>query len=56
MRILTDFIFLMLFFVALVAWLVLWAALHVAGGAIHILLVIAVIFLVLHFVRGARAA
>jgi len=56
MRVLTDFIFLVLFFVALAAWLVFWAALHVAGGAIHLLLVIAVIFLVMHFFRGARAA
>jgi hypothetical protein len=27
---------------------------HVAGGLIHILLVFAVIFLILHFVMGAR--
>lgn len=56
MRVLSDFIFLVLFFVLLVAWLVLWAALHIAGGAIHLLLVVAVIFLIMHLFRGRRAA
>lgn len=52
MRILGDFGLLFLAFVFLVIWLIAWAAFHVAGGLIHILLVIAVIFLILHFVRG----
>ncbi len=52
MRILGDFAFLFLAFVFLVIWLIAWAAFHVAGGLIHILLVIAVIFLIVHFVRG----
>jgi hypothetical protein len=56
MRALTDFIFLVLFFIALAAWIVLWAALHIAGGAIHLLLIIAVIFLIMHLFRGRRAA
>jgi hypothetical protein len=37
----------------------LWIAgllLHVAGGLIHLLLVIAVIMVVLHFLKGARPA
>jgi len=37
----------------------LWLAgllLHVAGGLIHILLVIAVIMVVLHFLKGTRPA
>ena len=55
MRILSDFIFLILFVVLVVFWLVAWAAFHVAGGFVHILLVIAVISLILHFVRGSRA-
>jgi hypothetical protein len=55
MRILTDFIFLILFFVLLIIWLVSWAALHVAGGFIHLLIVIAVISLIIHFVRGRRS-
>ncbi|MDQ2776556.1 MAG: lmo0937 family membrane protein [Acidobacteriota bacterium] len=52
MRILGDFAFLLLAFIFLVIWLIAWAAFHVAGGFIHILLVIAVIFLIVHFVRG----
>ena len=42
--------FLILFIVLLVVWLLGWAAFHVAGGLIHLLLIIAVIFLILHFV------
>ncbi|MFL6516165.1 MAG: lmo0937 family membrane protein [Chthoniobacterales bacterium] len=30
-------------------------AFHIAGGLIHILIVIAVIMFILHFVRGRRA-
>ena len=56
MRAIVDFFFLIVFFVLLVAWLVVWGALHVAGGAIHLLLVVAVISLLIHFVRGPRAA
>jgi Flp pilus assembly protein TadB len=51
-NVLRDFLFLVLFFVLLIVWLVSWAAFHVAGGLIHLLLIIAVIFLILHFVRG----
>jgi hypothetical protein len=50
-----DFIFLVLFFVLLCVWLVGWVAFHVAGGLIHILLIVAVISLVLHFL-SRRAA
>lgn len=50
-----DFIFLILFFVFLVGWLLAWAAFHVTAGAIHILLVLAVIWLIIHFARGRRA-
>jgi polyferredoxin len=52
MRLIGDFIFLVLFFVLVVGWLLAWAAFHVAGGAIHLLLVLAVIFLVMHLFRG----
>jgi len=48
--------FLILFIVLLVVWLLGWAAFHVAGGLIHLLLIIAVIFLILHFVRGRRVS
>jgi hypothetical protein len=47
--------FLILFVVLLVAWLLGWGALHVTGGLIHLLLVVAVISLIFHFVRGRRA-
>ena len=47
--------FLTLCGVLVVAWLLGWSAFHVAGGLIHLLLVVAVIFLILHFVRGRAA-
>jgi hypothetical protein len=56
MRAITDFLFLILFFVLIGAWLILWAAFHIAGGLIHILLIVAVIALILHLVRGRSAA
>jgi hypothetical protein len=56
MRVIADFLFLILFFMLLGAWLILWAAFHIAGGLIHLLLVIAVIALILHLVRGRSAA
>ena len=52
MRLLADMFFLFLFFVLLVAWLLAWAAFHMAGGAIHLLLVIAAISLIVHLFRG----
>jgi hypothetical protein len=54
MRLLADFIFLILFIGLLVLWLILWAALHIAGGAIHLLLIIAVVALIVHLFRGRR--
>jgi len=56
MRVITDFLFLILFFVLLGAWVIMWAAFHIAGGMIHLLLVVAVIALILHLVRGRSAA
>jgi len=50
-RFLADFIFLVLFFVFVIGWLLAWAAFHVAGGGIHILLVLAVVWLLAHFMR-----
>jgi hypothetical protein len=44
--------FLILFIVLFVAWVLGWVAFHVAGGLIHILLVVAVISLIVHFARG----
>jgi hypothetical protein len=45
-------IFLLVFFVLLVVWVVSWLAFHIAGGLIHLILVIAVISLVIHLLRG----
>lgn len=47
--------FLVLFFILLVVWLLGWAAFHVAGGLIHLLLILAVISIIAHFFRGRRA-
>ncbi|HLH19741.1 MAG TPA: DUF5670 family protein [Bryobacteraceae bacterium] len=47
--------FLALFILLLVVWLIVWAALHLVGGGIHLLLVLAIIFLIVHFARGRRA-
>jgi hypothetical protein len=44
-------IFTILFVVLLVAWLLGLTVFHVAGGLIHILLILAVISLIMHFVR-----
>jgi hypothetical protein len=49
-------IFTVFFIVLLVAWLLGVGVFHVAGGLIHILLVLAAVSLILHFVRGARTA
>ncbi len=54
MRLIGDFIFLIIFFFLLLAWLFAWAAFHVAGGAIHLLLILAVIALVAHLFRRRR--
>ena len=44
--------FMILFVVLLVAWLLGWFTFHAAGGLIHILLVVAIVVLIVHFVRG----
>ena len=48
-------IFTILFVILLIAWLLGWTVFHVASGLIHILLIVALISLVLHFVRGGRS-
>jgi hypothetical protein len=48
--------FLALFFILLVMWLLGFAAFHVAGGLIHLLLVVAAISLVVHLFRGRSVA
>lgn len=51
-----EVIFLILFVVLLLAWIFSWAIFHVAGGLLHILLIVAVISLILHFVRGQSSS
>ncbi|HEX4737145.1 MAG TPA: lmo0937 family membrane protein [Allosphingosinicella sp.] len=41
--------------ILLILWLLGFLAFHVAGGLIHILLVIAIIVFIFHFVTGRRA-
>ena len=48
-----NVMFMLLFVILLVAWLLGGFAFHVGGGLIHILLIVAVIALILHFVRRA---
>jgi Family of unknown function (DUF5670) len=48
--------FLGLFVILLVMWLMGFFAFHVAGGLIHLLLIVAVISLVAHLFRGRSAA
>jgi len=45
-----------LFVVLLLAWISGFTVFHVAGGLIHLLLVLDVISLIIHFVTGARTA
>jgi len=45
-------VFLVLFIVLFVVWVLGWFAFHVAGGLIHLLLLVAVISLIVHFARG----
>ncbi len=46
--------FLALFIILAIIWLILWLAVHITAGAIHILIALAVISLIVHFVRGHR--
>jgi hypothetical protein len=46
--------FLILAVVLALLWVLGWFAFHVAGGLIHLLLIVALISGVLHFVRGTR--
>jgi hypothetical protein len=40
------------FLVLIIAWFCGWILFHATGGLIHVLLVVAVLSLILHFVRG----
>jgi Family of unknown function (DUF5670) len=45
---------LILAIILLIAWLCGFLVFHVAGGLIHIVVVVAIILFILHFVRGRR--
>jgi hypothetical protein len=47
--------FIVLFIILLVLWLFGWLGFHVAGGLIHLLLILAVISIIAHFFGGRRA-
>ena len=47
-------IFIVLAIVLFIAWILGFTVFHVASALIHILLVVAIIALVLHFLRGVR--
>jgi Family of unknown function (DUF5670) len=49
-------IWMIAFVILLVLWVGGFTVFHVAGGLIHLLLLVAVISLVLHFVAGPRSA
>jgi len=40
--------------VLLVAWLLGWGVFHVAGGLIHLLLVLALVVFLINFISGRR--
>ncbi len=47
--------FLILGIVLLVAWILGFTVFHVASLGIHILIILAVISIIFHFIRGSRA-
>ena len=53
---LRDFLFLILFLLFLGGWFLAWVAFHIAAGGIHLLLVLAVVFLLIHVLNGGRRA
>jgi hypothetical protein len=40
--------------ILLVAWLLGWGVFHVAGGLIHLLLVVALVVFLINFISGRR--
>ena len=42
--------------ILLIAWIMGFGVFHVAASAIHILIVLAVISILVHFIRGKRAS
>lgn len=48
--------FLLIFAILLVLWILGFTVFHVASALIHLLLIVAVISLIVHFVRGRTTA
>lgn len=48
--------FIAIFGILVVLWVLGFLAFHVAGGLIHLLLLLALISLVMHFIRGRGVA
>ena len=48
-------IYIIAFMVLVIAWVCGWIVFHVTSGLINILLVVALVSLILHFVRGRHA-
>jgi hypothetical protein len=46
-------LFFWLFIVLAALWLILWLGVHITSFAIHLLIILAVISLIVHFVRGS---
>jgi hypothetical protein len=51
---LEDVMLVWLAVILLVAWLLGWGVFHVAGGLIHLLLVIALVVFLINFITGRR--
>jgi hypothetical protein len=49
-------VWMILFIVFVVAWIGGFTMFHVAGGLVHLLLLLALISIILHFVMGRRVA
>ena len=47
-------LFFWLFLVLAALWLILWLGVHITSGLIHLLIIVAVISLIVHLVRGGR--
>jgi hypothetical protein len=47
-------VFLGLFVVLMLVWALSWIVWHIASGLIHLLLIVAIVALIFHVVRGRR--
>jgi len=49
-----QYLFLVAFVVLLLVWIGSWLVWHIASGLIHLLLIVAIIALIAHLLRGGR--